>query len=135
MAYFPMDITGLRLSIAAIGVALGAGLPRAQEADSLPSPAQLKRLSLEELMDVKVTLASRQAEELSRSASSIQALPGDETRRAGIFPPPEALRLAPNPQGARIDPRQWAITARGQNASTSDKLLVMIDGRSVYTPL
>ena len=119
--------------------ALGAGLlfhfARAQEPDALPTPGQLKRLSLEELMDLKVTLVSRQSEELSRSASSIQVITRDEILRAGIFTLPEALRLASNLQVARIDARQWAITARGQNASTADKLLVMIDGRSVYTPL
>lgn len=135
MALTRMDGIGWGIAVAAIGVALGARISRAQETDSLPSPAQLKRLSLEELMDVKVTLASRQAEELSRSASSIQVITRDEIRRAGIFTLPEALRLASNLQVARIDARQWAITARGQNASTSDKLLVMIDGRSVYTPL
>jgi iron complex outermembrane receptor protein len=130
-----MKGTGRWMRAAALGAALAFHAPRAQEADSLPSPAQLKRLSLEELMDVKVTLASRRAEELSRSASSIQVITRDEIRRAGIFTLPEALRLASNLQVARIDSRQWAITARGQNASTSDKLLVMIDGRSVYTPL
>ena len=115
--------------------ALLGSVARAAESDSLPTPAQLKGLSLEELMDVKVTLASRQAEELSRSASSIQVITRDEIRRAGIFTLPEALRLASNLQVARIDARDWAITARGQNASTANKLLVMIDGRSVYTPL
>src|SRR3954471_19167088 len=93
-------------------------VPIAAGSDTLPTPAQLKGLSLEELMDVKVTLASRQAEELSRSASSIQVITRDEIRRAGIFTLPEALRLASNLQVARIDARDWAITARGQNAST-----------------
>jgi iron complex outermembrane receptor protein len=130
-----MKGTGRWIRAAALGAAMAFHSPRAQEADTFPSPAQLKRLSLEELMDVKVTLASRRAEELSRSASSIQVITRDEIRRAGIFTLPEALRLASNLQVARIDSRQWAITARGQNASTSDKLLVMIDGRSVYTPL
>ena len=114
---------------------LWSGPAAADSSDTLPSPAQLKGLSLEELMNVKVTLASRQAEELSRSASSIQVITRDEIRRAGIFTLPEALRLASNLQVARIDARQWAITARGQDASTANKLLVMIDGRSVYTPL
>jgi iron complex outermembrane recepter protein len=130
-----MNGIGRWVHAAAIGAVLGYHSPWAQETDPLPSPAQLKRLSLEELMDVKVTLASRRAEELSRSASSIQVITRDEIRRAGIFTLPEALRLAANLQVARIDSRQWAITARGQNAALSDKLLVMIDGRSVYTPL
>lgn len=123
------------ITAAAAGAGLALSHPGAAENDTLPSSSQLKRLSLEELMDVKVTLASRQTEELSRSASSIQVITRDEIRRAGIFTLPEALRLASNLQVARIDARQWAITARGQNAATSDKLLVMIDGRSVYTPL
>jgi len=130
-----MDALGRFAGAAALGVMFCLSVPCAEESDSLPTPAQLKGLSLEELMDLKVTLASRQAEELSRSASSIQVITRDEIHRAGIFSVPEALRLASNLQVARIDAREWAISARGQNASTANKLLVMIDGRSVYTPL
>src|SRR3712207_2174491 len=101
------------IGTAAIGAGVGLLSAHAQEPDSLPTPAELKRLSLEQLMDVKVTLVSRQAEELSRTASSIQVITRDEIRRAGIFTLPEALRLASNLQVARIDARQWAITARG----------------------
>src|SRR4051794_7819080 len=120
-----MDALGRFAGAAALGVMFCLSVPCAEESDSLPTPAQLKGLSLEELMDLKVTLASRQAEELSRSASSIQVITRDEIHRAGIFSVPEALRLASNLQVARIDAREWAISARGQNASTANKLLVM----------
>src|SRR5262249_6865563 len=65
----------------------------------------------------------------------IQIITQDDIRRAGAKSIPEALRLASNLQVARIDSHQWAISARGFNASSANKLLVMIDGRTVYTPL
>lgn len=130
-----MGSIGGWIRVAGLGAGLLASAVEAQDKDSLPTSAQLKDLSIEELMDFKVTLVSRRAEELSRTASSIQIITREEIRRAGVFTLPGALRLASNLQVARIDARQWAITARGQNASTANKLLVMIDGRSVYTPL
>src|SRR5204863_3930679 len=59
----------------------------------------------------------------------------EDIRRSGATSIPEALRLAPNVQVAQIDSRQWAISARGFNNGLANKLLVMIDGRVVYTPL
>ncbi|MDB5050207.1 MAG: hypothetical protein JWO30_3278 [Fibrobacteres bacterium] len=107
----------------------------AQDMESLPSPGQLKRMSLEELMDVRVTLVSRQSEKLNEVPSAVQVITQDDIRRFGVFTLPEALRLATNLQVAQVDARQWAISARGQNNVLSNKLLVMIDGRTVYTPL
>src|SRR5207302_754325 len=99
-----------------------------------PPPA-LKKLSLEELMNVEVTSVSRRPERLFETASAIQVISQEDIRRSGASSIPEALRLATNLEVAQIDSRQWAITARGFNNSTANKLLVLIDGRVVYTPL
>jgi len=86
-------------------------------------------------MDIDVTSVSRHAEKLSDAPSAIQVITGDDIRRSGASSIPQALRLADNLEVAQVDSRQWAISARGFNATTADKLLVMIDGRTVYTPL
>lgn len=107
----------------------------AQTPDTLPPPGALKRLSLEELMDVEVTSVSRRPEKLSTTASAIQIITGDDIRRSGASSIPEALRLAPNLQVAQVNASQWAVSARGFNNVLANKLLVLIDGRTVYTPL
>ena len=95
----------------------------------------LKQLSMEELLDMEVTSVSRRPEKLSSAAASIQVITADDIRRSGARSVPEALRLAPNLEVAQINSRDWAISARGFSARTANKLLVLIDGRTVYTPL
>jgi len=95
----------------------------------------LADLSLEELGDVVVTSVSRRHVRLATAPASIYVISRDDIRRAGVTSLPEALRLAPNLQVARADTNQYAITARGANAVLANKLLVLIDGRTVYTPL
>lgn len=107
----------------------------AQSSDAVSSPKLLKTLSVEELMNVVVTSVSRRAEPLSHAASAIQVITQDDIRRSGATSLPEALRLASNLQVAQVDSRQWAISARGFNSTTANKLLVLVDGRTVYTPL
>ena len=116
--------------------ALGAGpahgqTPAAPQTDE----SSLKRLSIEELSRINVTSTMKYAEPVREAAAAIQVISGDDIRRAGITTLPEALRLATGVQVARFDGRTWAISARGFNISTANKLVVMIDGRSVYTPL
>jgi iron complex outermembrane receptor protein len=115
------------LSLVALGVASPVLAQQAQP--------DLADLSLEELANLQVTSVSRRAERLSDAAASIFAITGDDIRRSGVTSLPEALRLAPNLQVARVDARQYAISARGFNSTTANKLLVLIDGRTVYTPL
>ena len=103
--------------------------------DTLPSPGVLKRLSLEQLMNVEVTTVSRRPEKLSATASAIQIISSEDIRRSGASSIPEALRLAPNLQVAQVNASQWAVSARGFNNVLANKLLVLIDGRTVYTPL
>jgi iron complex outermembrane receptor protein len=96
---------------------------------------ELTSLSLEQLSDVVITSVSRQEERLSNAAASIFIISSNDILRSGARTLPEALRLAPNLQVARVDARNYAITARGFNSVFANKLLVLIDGRSVYSPL
>ncbi|HEV7332820.1 MAG TPA: TonB-dependent receptor plug domain-containing protein [Flavisolibacter sp.] len=99
------------------------------------SPRDLKNLSVEELMNLEVTLVSRTPEKLAETASAIQVITNEDIRRSGASHLAEALRLAPNLQVAQLNASTWLISARGFNSIFSNKLLVMIDGRTVYTPL
>src|SRR5436189_1750185 len=100
-------------------------------------PSDLADLSLEELANLEITSVSRRAERLSDAPASVFVITGDDIRRSGATSLPEALRLAPNLQVARVDSRQYAISARGFNQpnAIANKLLVLVDGRTVYTPL
>ncbi len=99
------------------------------------STSALKNLSVDELLDLRVTSVSKRSEPLSDAAASVLVLTSETIRRSGATTLPEALRLAPNLQVARIDTVQYAISARGFNNAVGNKLLVLIDGRTVYTPL
>lgn len=102
---------------------------------ALPSSAELKKLSVEDLMDIEVTSVSKRPEKLKDVSSAIQVITREDIRQSGATSVPEALRLAPNLQVAQVNASQWAISARGFNNVLSNKLLVLIDGRVVYTPL
>lgn len=110
-------------------------LQSAQAQDSLLAYNNLKKLSLEELMDVEVTSVSKHVELLKEVASAIQVITQNDIRNSGVKTLAEALRLAPNLQVAQVNSSQWAISARGFNNVLANKLLVLIDGRTVYTPL
>jgi len=107
----------------------------AQQPDSSASAEALKQLSIEQLMNLEVTSVSRRPERLAQAASAIQVITQADIRRSGASSLPEALRLATNLQVAQVNSRDWAISARGFNSTTANKLLVLIDGRTVYTPL
>lgn len=107
----------------------------AQAAVVIDSPATLAELSLEELATLEITSVSRTPSSLSDAPAAIFVITGEDIRRAGATSLPEALRLAPNLQVAQKNAHDWAISARGFNTELSNKLLVMIDGRTVYTPL
>ena len=95
----------------------------------------LKRLSLEELMDVDVTSVGRTRLPLERTAAAVTVITAEEIRRSGITNIPELLRVIPGVQVARMNAGSWAISARGFNSTAANKLLVQIDGRPVYSPL
>src|SRR5216684_3381071 len=95
----------------------------------------LKDLSIEELSNLEVTSVSKREERLSDAPTSVFVITSEDIRRAGATSLPEALRLAPNLQVARVSANEYAISARGFNSTAANKLLVLIDGRSVYSPL
>lgn len=96
---------------------------------------RLVHLGLEDLMNIEVTSVSKRPERLSDAAAAIFVITAEEIRRSGATSIPDALRLAPNLHVAQVNGPGYAISARGFNNSSANKLLVLIDGRSVYTPL
>lgn len=94
-----------------------------------------KKLSLQQLMNIEVVSAAKRPEPYREAATAIQVITGDDIRRSGATSIPEALRLADNLDVAQKGSHNWAISARGFNTDSANKLLVLMDGRSVYTPL
>jgi iron complex outermembrane receptor protein len=124
-----------RVNAARVWIAIVAALTALAANAQTGKPSELADLSLEELANLEITSVSRRAERLSDAPASVFVITGDDIRRSGATSLPEALRLAPNLEVARVDSRQYAISARGFNNTIANKLLVLIDGRTVYTPL
>jgi iron complex outermembrane recepter protein len=97
--------------------------------------ADIVGMDIEDLMKIKVTSVSRKSERLSDAASAIFVITQEDIRRSGATSIPEALRLSPGLEVARQDAHTWAISSRGFNDEFASKLLVLVDGRTVYTPL
>jgi len=121
----------LLLTLAMLASPLAAQTPNGVSSEI----GALKKLAFEELFNLEITTVSKRPGRLVDAASAIQVITSEEIRRSGASSLPEALRLASNLQVAQIDSNRWAISARGFNSATANKLLVLIDGRSVYTPL
>lgn len=102
---------------------------------AVPELKDLAELSVEQLSRITVTSVARRAQPLATAPGAVFVITNEDIRRSGATTLPEALRLAPNLQVARADANQYAITARGFNNVLANKLLVMIDGRTVYSPL
>jgi iron complex outermembrane receptor protein len=118
---------------ASLSIGLAAALGAANAAHA--QLADLAALSIEELAELRVTSVSRRPERAADAAASIYVITRADIASSGATSLPEALRLAPNLQVARADTVQYAISARGFNNAFGNKLLVLIDGRTVYTPL
>src|SRR5438876_1165079 len=101
------------LLLLAVALTITASPALGQQRDSLQA---LKRLTLDQLMNVEVTSVSRRAERLAQTASAIQVITQEDIRQSGATSLPEALRLAANLQVAQINSREWAISARGFNS-------------------
>ncbi len=125
---FPVAVVAVEL--AAVGNIQGA----AQDG----APAEVNRLldlSLEELMELKVTSLAKKPVSLARSPAALTVITAEEIRRSGLTTIPEVLRLVPGIDVAQIDANKWAISSRGFNGRFANKLLVLIDGRTVYSPV
>jgi iron complex outermembrane receptor protein len=130
-----MPMTRAPLSLA-LGSALAFAAVPARAAEGPKSVEDLSNLSIEELARIEVRSASKQAEPLSRAATALYVITDEDIARSPATSLPELLRMAPNLEVQRLDGRQYAISARGFNgAESSNKLLVLIDGRSVYSTL
>jgi iron complex outermembrane recepter protein len=110
-------------------------LPASGAEPETPPPTEVLELSLERLMDVSVISASRKTQTLSDVSSAVFVINQEDIRTSGATTIPDLLRMVPGVQVARIDGSSWAVSIRGFNGTFANKLLVMIDGRTVYTPL
>ena len=125
-------------AIAVIVLVLLAGLVNLSVAD--PQPEQktgeaLKQLSLAQLGNVEVTTASKEPEEVWKTPAAVYVLTNEDIRRSGAMSIPEVLRLVPGVEVSRIDNDHWAVGIRGFADQFSKSMLVLVDGRSLYTPL
>src|ERR1700678_3700118 len=116
-----------RLTLAALLAALSS---YAQQ----PKDPDLSQASLEDLMNIQVTSVSKKEQQLSKTGAAIFVITQDDIRRSGATNIPDLLRLAPGVDVAQVDANRWAISIRGFNDQHADKVLVLIDGRSVYSP-
>jgi iron complex outermembrane recepter protein len=122
----------LRLvSAAAVACALAAAAPAWAEA---ASGADLAALPLDELMRIEVTSVSKHAEPLGDAPAAVFVITQEDIRRSGMTTLPDVLRLAPGLNVAQSDANHWAVSSRGYNDVYSSKLLVLVDGRTIYSP-
>ena len=99
------------------------------------SRSNLAQASLEDLLNIQVTSVSKKEQTLSRTAAAAFVITQEDIRRSGATDIPDLLRMVPGLDVAQINANTWAISARGFNLQFANKLLVLVDGRAVYTPL
>src|ERR1700694_3906529 len=117
-------------------VTLTDQMTRAQATQSNQNPPEnLKQVSLEELGQIEVTTASKVPVKATRTPAAIYVITQEDIRRSGATSIPEALRMAPGVEVARVDSNTWSLGVRGFQSTLSRSVLVLVDGRSVYTPL
>ena len=105
-------------------------------AQAVGSPTNdLDKVSVDELFGIQVTSVGRKAEALSKAPAAVFVLTADDIRRSGAASIPEALRNVPGLTVLQVDGRRWVVSSRGSARMWSDKMLVMVDGRSLYNPL
>src|SRR5579864_2755874 len=117
-----------------VSLLLLAGLIKGDQGSQV-SDGQLKGLSLEQLGNIEVTTASKEPVKVSRTPAAIYVITQEDIRRSGATSIPELLRLAPGVEVARIDAVKWSVGIRGFGSRLSRAVLVVIDGRTVYSPL
>jgi iron complex outermembrane recepter protein len=127
-----MKSTLLIVTLATVALLVSGAGAHAQEQTPV---LDLKRLSLEELGQIVITTVTKNPEQVWRTDAAIHVITSDDIRRSGATSLPETLRLAPGVQVARIDTSRWAVGVRGFASQFSQSLLVLVDGRSVYTPM
>jgi iron complex outermembrane receptor protein len=118
------------IGVLLVSVFILLGLPSSSLAQT-PAP-DLSQLSIEDLMNVAITSASRKEERATDVAAAVFVITQDDIRRSGMTTIPDLLRMAPGVEVAQINASQWAVSVRGFNGIYANKLLVLIDGRSIY---
>lgn len=123
--------------VAAGATTLTAGVALAADTGTPPQSVEdLQGLSLDDLANLQVTSVSKRPEALTETPAAVFVITAADIRRSGAVSLPEVLRLAPNLEVAKINAWSWTVTARGFNSpETANKLLVLIDGRSIYEPI
>jgi iron complex outermembrane receptor protein len=116
-----------------VALALGLGVPIRGRAQAAP-PRDLTQFSLEDLMNVQVISVSKKEQKLAKTGAAIFVITQEDIRRSGATNIPDLLRMVPGVDVARVDHSTWAISIRGFNGVYANKVLVLIDGRSVYHP-
>ncbi len=116
-----------------LALSLGVFAPATNLAQSV-NPHALIKTNLEDLMNMEVTSVSKKEQKLSKAAAAIYVITQEDIRRSGATNIPDLLRMVPGVDVAQIDVHTWAISIRGFGDRFTDKVLVLIDGRSVYTP-
>src|SRR5690349_24257086 len=133
----PKGGAGRRIAIllARLGVtlALSLGIAIVSGAQT-PPPRDLTQFSLEDLMNVQVTSVSRKEQKLAKTGAAIFVITQEDIRRSGATNIPDLLRMVPGVDVAQIDANTWAVSVRGFNNRYANKVLVLVDGRTVYTP-
>jgi iron complex outermembrane receptor protein len=115
---------------------VGCEVARGQAPSAAQSPAgDLTQVSIENLMNVEVTSVSKKEQKLSQVAAAVYVITQEDIRHSGATNIPDLLRMVPGLDVAQINANTWAISSRGFNSEFANKLLVLIDGRTVYTPL
>jgi len=128
---------GSRIRSSSLLATLALALLVAPKSPAQPAsspPRALADASLEDLMNVEVTSVSRKEQKLSKTGAAVFVITQDDIRRSGAANIPDVLRMAPGVNVARVDANAWAISIRGFNSRYSNKVLVLIDGRSIYSP-
>jgi iron complex outermembrane receptor protein len=116
-------------------LAAGNSAAAPQTADGETAAPDLAGLPLDQLMNIQVTSVSKRVERLGDTAAAIFVITQEDIRRSGLTALPDILRLAPGVDVAQSDANHWAVSIRGNNGIYSAKLLVLVDGRSIYSPL
>lgn len=127
--------TPLRAVLLAGALSLGAPAAHARPLSAGGQIRRLKQLSIEQLMNVVVTSVTRTPQPLMRAAAAITVVTSDEIRRSGAMNVPEAIRYVPGLNVSQVTADSWAVSSRGFASVSSPDLLVLSDGRNIYTPL
>lgn len=128
------------IKISTVFIFLGCSAAYAKEPanhseNQLSSDPEFDEILARDITDLTVTSVAKRSQQLKDTAAAVYVITQDDLRRAGVYTIPEALRLVPGMQVARVSSNRWAVSARGFNNGLNNKLLVLIDGRAIYTPV